>query len=321
MATYNNMVGRTEAAALIRPEEANEIIANVAEKSTFLKMARKLPNMASSVREYPVQLTEPIAGFVDGDTGLKITTNMSWEKTSLKAAEVAAIIPVPDNVAADSDFDIFGQLRPQLEAAAAKVIDAAVFFGTGKPSEWPNGIVPAATAAGNIVYAGASEKMYDNIFGVDGLIAKVEEDGYFVDGIVASVKTRAKLRGLKDTTERPLFVQNMQSATPYLLNGVRMEFPRNGSFNADTTQMIAGDFQQAVYAFRQDVTFDIFDSGVISDDDGKVILNLMQNDMKAIRMVMRLGWQIFNPVNGLNLVTAQRYPFAVYSTAASAGGD
>ena len=37
MATYNNMVGRTEAAALIRPEEANEIIANVSEKSTFFE--------------------------------------------------------------------------------------------------------------------------------------------------------------------------------------------------------------------------------------------------------------------------------------------
>lgn len=321
MATYNAMTGRTEASALIRPEEANEIIANVAEQSTFLKMARRLPNMSSTTREYPVQMTEPIAGFIDGDAGLKPVTNMKWGKTVITAEEVAAIIPVPDNVAADSDFDIFGQLRPQLEAAAAKVIDAATFFNVNKPTSWPDGIVTAATAAGNIVYTGSTEDMYKNIFGVDGLIAKVEEDGYFVDGIVAAVKTRAKLRDLRDGNKRPIFLENMQNATQYTLGGIRMEFPRNGSFNAETAQMIAGDFQQAVYAFRQDVTFDVFDSGVISDADGKVIYNLMQNDMKAIRMVMRLGWQVFNPVNGLNSTTAQRYPFAVYSTATSAGGD
>ena len=321
MATYNSMVGRTEASPLISVETANEIIANVAEQSTFLKMARRLPNMASTTKEYPVQLTEPIAGFVEGDAGLKPVTNMKWEKTVLTAEEIAAIIPVPDNVAADSKFDIFGQLRPQLEAAAAKVIDAAVFFGTSKPSSWPEGIVTAATTAGNIVYTGASEDMYKNIFGVDGVIAKVEEDGYFVDGIVAAMKTRAKLRDLRDSNKRPIFMENMQNATQYTLGGIRMEFPRNGAFNAETAQMIVGDFNQAVYAFRQDVTFDVFNSGVISDSNGKVIYNLMQNDMKAIRMVMRLGWQVFNPVNGLNSTTAQRYPFAVYSTAASAGGD
>lgn len=318
MATYNGIINRENAAGLLSVEESNEIIQNVREQSTFLQLAKRLPNMSAKTREYPIQLSEPIAGFVDGDTGLKPVTDMKWGKKSIVAEEIAAIIPVPDNVAADSNFDIFAQLRPQLEAAAAKVIDKAVFFGTNKPTSWPEGIVPAAIAAGNVVYTGTSEDMYKNIFGIGGVISQVEEDGYFVDGIVSAVSTRAKLRELRDSSKRPIFLENMQNAVPYTLNGVQMVFPRNGAFDGSVAQLIAGDFQQAVYAIRQDVTFDVFNSGVISDDNGKVIYNLMQNDMKAIRMVIRLGWQVFNPLNGLNANDSTRYPFAVYSAKASA---
>ncbi len=307
-----NIIDRTAAGALIPVEESDQIIANIIEQSTFLKMATKLPNMSSKTKEYPVQTSEPIAGFVDGDTGLKPTTGMDWGKSVITAKEIAAIVPVPDNVAADSRFDIFAQLKPQLEAAAGKVIDKAVFFGTNKPSEWPEAIVSAATTAGNIVTPSENPDLYKDVFGVDGVIAKVEEDGYFVDGIVSAMNMRARLRDLRDKQDRPLFVQNMQNPVPYTLSGVAMEFPRNGAFDATKASLIAGDFTRAVYAIRQDITFDVFDSGVISDSEGKVIYNLMQNDMKAIRMVIRLGWQVFNPHNSLNPNENSRYPFAVY---------
>ncbi|MCI9405949.1 MAG: phage major capsid protein [Oscillospiraceae bacterium] len=317
-----NIVDRTSAEVLIPKEESDQIISNIIEKSAFLKMATKLPNMSSMTREYPVQASEPIAGFVSGDTGLKPTTGMDWKNSVITAEEIAAIIPVPDNVAADSKFDIFAQLRPQLEAAAGKVVDKAAFFGTNKPDSWPTAIVTAAIAAGNVVYTPASgADMYKEIFGVGGVIAKVEEDGYFVDGMVSAMNMRAKLRDLRDKQDRPLFVQDMHNATPYTLGGITMEFPRNGSFNAETANLIAGDFTRAVYAIRQDVTFKVFDSGVISDADGKVIYNLMQNDMVALRAVMRLGWEIPNPVNAFQPDESKRSPFAVYAPAGASAAN
>ncbi len=45
----------------------------------------------------------------------------------------------------------------------------------------------------------------------------------------------------------------------------------------------------------------------------------MQNDMKAIRMVIRLGWDIFNPLNAINEDEATRFPFAVYVPSSGAG--
>lgn len=317
MPTTTKVLNRTEAEALISPEESREILQSVVEGSTFLRHATRLPNMATDVREYPVMDNYPMAGFVDGDTGLKMTTNMKWSKKKIHVAEIAAIVPVPDNVAADSSYDIFGQLRPRLIEAAHRVIDSAVLFGVDKPEKWPEAIYTAAKAAGNSVVATAD--MYNDIFGEGGVIAKVEEAGYFPDAMIGAVSMRAKLRSLRDKTDRPLFLEDIKSTVPYTLSGMAIDFPRNGAFDASKASIITGDFTQAVFAMRQDVTFKVFDSGVISNDEGKVIFNLMQNDMQAIRMVIRLAWDVFNPLNALQPDETKRYPFAVYEPAAVGG--
>lgn len=306
-------ITRENASPLIKPEESNEIIQAVVESSTALKLMTRLPNMGTNVREYPIMDSYPMAGFVDGDAGLKMTTNMKWTKDKIVAEEIAAIVAVPDNVAADADYDIFAQMKPRLVEAAGKVIDAAIFFGTNKPTAWRAGIVPAAVTAENNV--AATTDIVTDVFGEGGLIAKVEEDGYFPESIVSAISMRAKLRGLKDKNDRPLFMENLHQGAQYTLAGMGMEFPRNGAFDATQALMVTGDWSQAVYAIRQDVTFDVFTSGVVSDADGKVIYNLMQNDMKAIRMVIRLGWNILNPVNAVNPDGTKRFPFAVYQPA------
>lgn len=311
MATVS--VTRDNAAALISTEESNEIIQSVVENSMALRLMTRLPNMGTNVREYPIMDSYPMAGFVDGDSGLKMTTNMEWKKDKITAGEVAAIVAIPDNVVADANYDIFAQMRPRLIEAAGRVIDEAIFFSTNKPTDWREGIVPSAITAGNNVTATAD--LYADVFGVAGLIAKVEEDGYFPESIASSVLMRAKLRALTDTTKRPLFMENMHQGAQYTLGGMNLDFSRNGAWNSETALMLAGDWSKAVYAIRQDITFDVFNSGVVSDSDGKVVYNLMQNDMRAIRMVIRLGWNILNPVNALNPDGSTRFPFAVYAPA------
>ncbi len=313
MATVS--VTRENASALISPEESNEIVQSVIEKSTALRVMTRLPNMGTNVREYPIMDSYPMAGFVDGDSGLKMTTTMSWKKEKIVAGEIAAIVAIPDNVVADSAYDIFGQMRPRLEEAAGKVADAAIFFGKNKPDGWREGLVPSAISAGNVV--SSTSDIFKDIFDVNGVLAKVEEDGYFADNIVSAIEMRANLRGLRDKNDRPLYLENMHQGAQYTLNGMTIDFPRNGAWDSTQALMVTGDWSQAVYAIRQDVTFDVFDSGVVSDADGKVIYNLMQNDMKAIRMVIRLGWNILNPINQINQDNDTRFPFAVYAPAAS----
>lgn len=308
-------VTRKDAEVLISPEESNEIIQSVVENSAAMKVMKRLPNMGTNVREYPIMDSYPIAGFVDGDTGLKATTNMKWTKDKIVAGEVAAIVAIPDNVADDSNYDIFAQMRPRLIEAAGKVIDEAIFFGKNKPEAWRDGLVESAINAGNVVTATAD--IFKDVFDKGGLLAKVEEDGYFPDSILSGIEMRANLRGLRDNSGRPLFLENMHQGAQYTLSGMNMDFPRNGMWDPTQALMITGDWQQAVYAIRQDITFKVFDSGVVSDDEGKVIYNLMQNDMKAIRMVIRLGWNILNPINAVNPDGSTRFPFAVYAPSAT----
>ena len=273
-------------------------------------MGRRLANMTSKQTKLPVLDALPIAYFVDGDTEQKKTTKQQWDKKILYAEEVAVIVPIPEAVLDDADYDIWGEVRPRIQEAFGKVIDQAIFFSTGKPTNWRAGLVPSATAAGATVALGTND-LYDVIMGEGGVIAKVEESGFFVSGHLADISMRAKLRGLKDKQDRPLFLASMQQAGNYTLDGSAMTFPRNGAWDPSAALMVSGDFSQLVYSIRQDITFKLFTEGVVQNTDGTIAYNLMQNDMVALRAVMRLGWEIPNPINALKTNKNQRFPFAV----------
>ena len=305
------LIDRSGADTLIPEERAREIIQGTIAQSAVLSRGRKLPNMSSRTYKMPVLDMLPLAYFVNGDTGQKKTTKMAWDKKFITAEEIAVIVPIPEAVLDDSDYDIWGEVRPRIEEAFGKVIDGAVLFDVNKPDSWRNGLVSSATSAGSIVTLGSTDDLYDKVMGEDGVIAKVEESGYFVTGHMADISMRSKLRGMKDTTGQPIFKSDMQSATSYVLDGSPMNFPNNGSFDKSKALMVSGDFSQLVYSIRQDITFKLFTEGVVQNTDGTIAYNLMQQDMVALRAVMRLGWEIPNPINSLKEDKATRFPFAV----------
>ncbi|MGN0333018.1 MAG: phage major capsid protein [Lachnospiraceae bacterium] len=311
-----SIIDRTGAEALIPTQEANEIIQGTIAQSAVLSRGRKLANMTSKQYKVPVLDMLPIAYFVNGDTGQKKTTNMAWDKKFIVAEEIAVIVPIPESVLDDAEYDIWGEVKPRVTEAFGKVIDGAVLFDTDKPSTWRDGVVTTATKAGTIVTLGSTDNLYDKIMAEDGVIAKVEDCGYFVNGHMADISMRAKLRGLKDTTGQPIFKSDMQNGTNYSLDGSPMNFPNNGAFDKSKALMISGDFSQLVYSIRQDITFKLFTEGVVQNTDGSIAYNLMQNDMVALRAVMRMGWEIPNPINSLKTDKTKRCPFAIMKAGA-----
>src|ERR1700689_4407130 len=93
------------------------------------------------------------------------------------------------------------------------------------------------------------------------------------------------------------------------LYGFPISLVDNGSWDTANAQVICGDFSKAIVGVRQDIGFKLFTTGFISDTIGKVILNLMQQDAVAMRMVMRLAYATVNPVTMLNkgLADSLRY--------------
>lgn len=309
-----NIVNRTDLSGLIPEPVTREIIQGVTEGSAVLQMGRRLPNMTSKTQTMNVLDMLPTAYFVNGDTGMKQTTKMKWDKKKIYAEEIAVIVPIPEAVLDDADYDIWGEVRPRLVEAFGKVIDGAILFGTNKPTSWRDSVLETCTKAGSVV--AATPYIYDDLLAEGGVIAKVEESGYLVNGIMSAIQMRAKLRGLKDLNGNPIFKTDMQGATPYALDGSPMYFPRNGAFDTAKALMFAGDWSELVYSIRQDITFKIFDQGVVQDpSDNSIVYNLMQNDMVALRAVMRLGWEIPNPKTAYNDTLSSYCPFAVYAPA------
>lgn len=309
-----NIVNRTDLSGLIPEPVTREIIQGVTEGSAVLQMGRRLPNMTSKTQTMNVLDMLPTAYFVNGDTGMKQTTKMKWDKKKIYAEEIAVIVPIPEAVLDDADYDIWGEVRPRLVEAFGKVIDGAILFGTNKPTSWRDSVLETCTKAGSVV--AATPYIYDDLLAEGGVIAKVEESGYLVNGIMSAIQMRAKLRGLKDLNGNPIFKTDMQGATPYALDGSPMYFPRNGAFDTAKALMFAGDWSELVYSIRQDITFKIFDQGVVQDpSDNSIVYNLMQNDMVALRAVIRLGWEIPNPKTAYNDTLSKYCPFAVYAPA------
>jgi HK97 family phage major capsid protein len=252
----------------------------------------------------------PTAYWVNGDTGLKQTTDVAWANKYLNAEELAVIVAIPEAVLDDAGFDIWGEVKPKLVEAFGKKIDAAALVGTDKPSSWPDAILTDCASASQTLSLASVADIADAIGGESGIMGMIEADGFDVSGFVGHPTVKAKLRGVRDANGGLIYQPSMTAGTPNMLYGQPIEYPKNNSFATTSALMFAGDWSQSMVAIRQDITYKILTEAVITDAEGAVIYNLAQQDMVALRAVMRVAWQVANPITNLQETEASRYPFA-----------
>lgn len=304
------LISRTDAAALIPEEVASEIIKNVPQQSAALKLFRQV-RMARGQQRLPVLSALATAYWPGGDDGLKSTTKLAWANKYLNAEEIAVIVPLPDAVFDDADFDIWAEVQPAIVEAIGRALDAAVFFGTSKPSSWPTAIAPAAVAIGNTVELGTAAT---NVGGLatdfSNLYGKVEADGFGVNGVVANTLLKSTLRNARDSQGNRLDDVSVSN-----IHGVDVTYAMDGMWSPATHRAIAGDFNQAVVGVRKDISYKTIDQGALTDNDGSVIYNFAQQDATGLRVDARFAFQVANAINQMEQVEANRYPFAVATDA------
>jgi HK97 family phage major capsid protein len=319
--TYSAAVDRTEAGPLIPEDASREIIAATVEKSFALSTFDRIP-MSRKQRRLPILDRKPIAYFVNGDTGLKQTSDAKWDNLYLNAEELAVLIPIPDLIADDTDYDLWGLLKPQITEAMGQKIDDAILFGTGKPTLWPNGILTDATAAGNAVAAAAASGTYDIFDGLNATLMALESDGYEPDAWLMRQTMRGVMRNVRDSTRGFLYpaggpsnsgAQNGKWAGEVWNIPAKVSKMGLSGFSAGAANALAFAFDTSMFkvAVRDDINMRMFDQGVISDAAGAVVLNLMQQDSKVLRVTFRLAWVAANPISLQQPSRAASYPAAV----------
>ena len=227
------MITRNNAEALIEDQVSREIIEGVTKQSRAMQMFRRLPNMTSNRTKMRVLDSLPLAYWQGSDTARKQLTKMAWDNKFIVAEELAVIVPIPEAVLDDADYDIWGEARPRLEEAFAKKFDAAVFTGDDKPTGFRADLLTSVLNAGAAITQGNT--LYEAI---NDAMTKVEESGYDVNGLVGGVDIKGKFRMMLDTSGQPIKgteIDSMQKA-----------YVDNGAWDKTKAQMIVGDFNEAV---------------------------------------------------------------------------
>jgi HK97 family phage major capsid protein len=301
------LISRSEISGFLPEDVVADLIEGATEQSAAMQLFKTI-RLGGTVTRMPVMQALPVAYFVNGDTGLKQTTEASWASKYLNVEEIAAILPVPENVADDLSFNIFDSLRPFLEEAVALTLDDAIFFGTGKPSSWPAAIGPGAAAATQTTTL-SSNAAAGGIFEDANLaLEQVESDGFDPKSWVFPRNFRARLRRARSTEGNQL---NDFSGINSLWDlPIEYALPGRWPSGAGSILGFVGDWSEAILGLRQDVQYKLLDQAVIQDNTGAIIYNLAQQDMVALRLTFRAAFQVSNRVTRDNTNEATRYPFA-----------
>lgn len=311
MPTYDSAIARTGTLGtntdpLVPEPMIAEVIKEATKNSAALSQFRQVTMAAGTTRQ-PVLSVLPQAYWVAGDTGLKQTTKVEWENVDLVAEEVATIIPVPEAYIADSGVPIWDEVRPLIGQAIGTLIDQATIFGTSAPATFGDSVFEVADAVGNAVTAGTGDDLAVDVAALGQLLA---EQGFGLTGFLSAPGFQWRLVGLRSTDGAPIYQTSLAGGVTQGLYGYPLNEVANGAWDSTGALLIAGDFSKAIVGVRQDISVKIFDQGVISDDAGAVVLNLMQQDSVAMRVTARFGFATANPVTTLEDSALERAPFA-----------
>lgn len=306
---------RTDAEALIKEEVSQKIIGLVETQSVAMKLFNNVP-MSKKITRQPVLASLAVAAWVNpSDTGFKTVSKARWENKYLTAEPIAVILPVPDDVLADADYDLWKLLETEGSRAIAQAFDATVFNGVNKPASFPAGLVQQAVAAGNVVTRGTASKANGGVAeDINQMMGMVEADGFDVTGFAANRRFRSIARGARDLNGQKLIDTSGDAS---MIEGLPVEYLRGIlPVGVSAPELLCGDFEQAIIGVRSDITMKVLDQASLYNADGTLMYALAQQDMTAIRLVARYAFVVANSVTVDNLVEANRFPFAVLNSPA-----
>lgn len=292
---------RGDVAGIIPEAYSNAFLDNIIADSVIMRNVRVI-RIGTKVNKFPILSALPSIGWVteaDDASGVKPLTEVAWINKVITAEELAVIIPIHEDVIDDATVDLWAEIRPLVSQAFSGKIDDTVINGSGKPASFIQGLVPGAIAAGNTVAVSETVDLADAF---NLAFAEVEEDGYSVDRVFSGPATAAKMRGLRDANGQFLYTPITGSDSSRGIWGAEHVVARAFPWDNVASHALVADSQRIVVGLRTDMSYKLLSEATVGG------INLAERDMLALRVKMRWGWEIANPVNALS---ATPYPAAV----------
>lgn len=292
-------ISRSDAAALIQDAYSTDFL-NFATESSAVLSVFPTRNMGTKSVRLPVLSTLPHAKWVGESAsaaeGVKPTDKATWGSKELIAEELAVIIPVHENVLADASEDILGELTKLGGQAIGRALDAAVLFGTNKPTTWvSDALFASAVAAGQTFAIGASTAG-DDLSGSILQAAEAVAENYDPTTILSPSGLRFRLANQRNINGTPIYVPGLNQ-TPVadgtvhglsagwvsgtVTDGATGDTP---VWDRDDAEAIIVDRSRVVIGIRQDISVKFLDQATVGG------INLAERDMVALRFVARYAY-------------------------------
>ena len=288
-------ITQADAEALFDEALAAELITALPRSSSALQALTVVP-MGTRTTRIPVLSALPTAAFLSADQAPKPMSEAAWVNKTLTAEEIAVIVPISESVLEDASIDVVARVTSLIVQEFGRVLDAAVFFGTGAPSTFPVGGIFGAIGAGSKVTT-------TGVISTDlnAMFAAVEAVGLDVTDVFATRAMKAQLRGITSSVGTPIYVPSEGEANTGSIYGIPTRYPLG--WDSTKAQAMAINDGAAIIGLRSDVKTKILTEASITGFG-----NLAEKDSVAIRAVMRVGFQIANPATIENPTGAN--PFA-----------
>ncbi len=282
-------------------EVSQEIMQKTQQASAVMRLARQIALPGRGV-QIPVITSDPAAAWV-AETGAKAVSNPGLSTKLMQAYKLAVIVPFSDEFRRDAAA-LYDALISRLPLALAQKFDATVIGAVDAPGENFDTFAACTTQA--LVPAG-------NATTYDGLVAAytdIAEHNGSVNGFAMSPAGIGLLLGAKDTTGRPIFINDVANGPGARLLGAPVVESR-GIYKAGAAGVgtapgtpalvgIAGDWTQAMYGTVEGVQIRFADQTGLTINSTQV--NLWEHNMFAVRAEIELGFRAdtacFNLLSG-----------------------
>lgn len=275
--------GINKTSITLPPSVSNEIWAKTLKSSTIMQVAQRI-DLPGNGLTIPVITGEPAADWVT-ETKEKPVSQHTLKTKDMKGYTLAIIEPF-SNQFRDNITALYNELVSRLPFAIAKKFDETVMLGDAPGTGFD-------TLKGVTKVVDASAKTYDAFVDAIGKVAEADGD---LNAWVLSPQAKTLLLKTKDTTNRPLFINNVQTdgsvghvlSVPAYFTKAAHKAAVTSAPKAAEVIGFGGDWTAARYGVVKDINISISDQATLTS--GPNTLNLWQRNMFAVRCEFEVGF-------------------------------